>query len=76
MYLGEHASKKAKSNLPELPKTMFMVVICWVSNGKEQVLAPNQLQAWYTDMRQWEELIDFINKKEGPKAPYIITSMC
>jgi hypothetical protein len=55
---------------------MFMVVICWVSNGKELVLAPNQLQALYTDMRQWEELIDIINKKEGPKAPYIITSMC
>jgi len=52
-----------------------MVVICWVSNGKDMVLAPKQLQALYTDVRHWEELIDFIDRNGGPKEPYIMTSM-
>ena len=39
------------------------------------VLAPKQLQASYTDVRHWEELVDFINKISGPKEPYIFTSM-
>jgi len=39
--LGECASNTAKSNLPELPNTMFMVVICCVSNGNDIVLSPN-----------------------------------
>jgi hypothetical protein len=73
--LGEHASKKARSNLPELPNTTFMVVICRVLNGKDIVLSPNQLQAAYTNMRDWEELIDFINKIRRPKEPYTLTSM-
>jgi hypothetical protein len=72
--LGERASKKARSNLPELPNTTFMVVICRVSNGKDIVLSPNQLQAAYTDVRHWEELIDFINKNGRPKEPYTLTS--
>jgi len=74
-YLGERANKKARSNLPELPNTMFMVVISWVSNGKDMVLAPKQLQASYTDVRHCEELIDFIDQKGGLKEPYIMTSM-
>jgi len=73
MDLGERASKKAKSNLPELPNSMYMVVICWVSNAKDIVLSPNQLQAAYTDVRHWEELIDFINKNRRPKEPYTLT---
>ena len=73
MDVGEHASKNARSNLTELPITRFMVVISWVSNGKDMVLAPKQLQASYTDVRHWEELIDFINKKGGPKEPYSMT---
>jgi len=52
-----------------------MVVIRWVSNGKDMVLAPKQLQAFYTDVRHWEELIDFIDKNGGLKKPYIMTSM-
>jgi hypothetical protein len=67
--------KKARSNFSELPNTMFMVVIRWVSNGKDLALAPKQLQASYTDVRHWEQLIDFINKNRGPKEPYIMTSM-
>jgi hypothetical protein len=39
------------------------------------VLAPKQLQVSYTDVRHWEELIDFINKNRGPQEPYIMTSM-
>jgi hypothetical protein len=61
MDFGERASKKAKSNPPELPGTMSMVVICWVSNGNNMVLSPNQLHASYTDVRQWEGPIDFID---------------
>ena len=72
--LGERAGNKVRSTLPELPNTLFIVVICWVSNGKDMVLAPKQLQASYTDVRHWEELIDFINKNGGPKEPYILTS--
>ena len=34
---AERASQKARNNLPELPNTTFMVVICWVSNGKDVV---------------------------------------
>jgi len=51
-----------------------MVVICRVSNVKDIVLSPNQLQAAYTDVRHWEELIDFINKNGRPKEPYTLTS--
>ena len=51
-----------------------MVVICRVSNVKDIVLSPNQLQAAYTDVRHWEELIDFINKNGCPKEPYTLTS--
>jgi len=72
--LGERASKKARSKLPELANTTFMFVICRVSNGKDIVLSPNQLQATYTDVRHWEELIDFINKNGRLKEPYTLTS--
>jgi len=72
--LGERASKTARSNLPELPNTTFMVVICRVSNGNDIVLSPNQLQATYTDAMHWHELIDFINKNGRPTEPYILTS--
>jgi len=36
---------------------------------------PKQLQASYTDVRHWEELVDFIDKNGGPKEPYILTLM-
>jgi len=75
MDLGKRACTKVRSNLPELPNTTFMVVICCVSNGKDTILASKQLQASYTDVRHWEEMIDFIDKNEGLKEPYIITSM-
>jgi len=68
-------AKKARSNLPKLPNTTFIVVICWVSNSKDMVLALKQLQFSYTDVRHWKELIDFIDKNGGPKKPYILTLM-
>ena len=72
---GRAREQNGESTLPKLPNTTFMVVISWVSNGKDMVLAPKQLQASYTDVRHWEELIDFIDKNGGPKEPYIMTSM-
>jgi hypothetical protein len=63
-----------RSNLPQLPNTMVMVMNCWMSNGNDIVLSLNQLQAAYTEVRHWEELIDFINTKGHPKEPYIPTS--
>jgi hypothetical protein len=50
-------------------------MIHWVSNGKDMVLAPKQLQASYTDVRHWEELVDFIDKNGSQKKPYILRSM-
>jgi len=49
--LGERAGKQARSNLPQLQNRMFMDMIHWVSNGKDMVLAPKQLQVLYTDVR-------------------------
>jgi len=73
--LGEWVGKKVRSNLPEFPKTKFTVMIHWVSNGKEMVLTPKQLQASYTDVSHWEELVDFIDTNGGTKEPYILTSL-
>jgi len=67
-------AKKVRSNLPELTNTAFLVVICLLSNGKDIVLSPNQLQAANTDVRHWEQLIDFINNNGRPKEPYTRTS--
>ena len=75
MDLGECAGEKARSNLPELPIAMFTVMIHWVLNGQDIVLGPKQLQASYTDVRQWNELVDFIDKNGSQKEPYIFTSM-
>jgi hypothetical protein len=49
--LGEHTRTTERNNLPNLPNTMFMVVIGWLSNGNSIVLSPNPLQAVYTDVR-------------------------
>jgi len=73
--LGMRASKQATSTLPELPNSAFMDAFGSVSNRKDMVLTPKWLQASYTDLRHWEELIDFIDENRGPKEPYIMTSM-
>jgi len=74
-HLGEHAGTTARSKLTELPNTTFSVMIHWVSNGKDMVPAPKQLQASYTDVRHWEELVDFVDKNGGLKEPHILRSM-
>jgi len=53
----------------------MMVVTSWVLNGKDMVLAAQQLHTEFTDVRHQEELSDFIDSKRGPKEPYIMTSM-
>ena len=40
MSLGERVSTIEKCNHPKLPNTTFMMVIHWVSNGMDMVLAP------------------------------------
>jgi len=75
MDLGESVDKKAWSNLPEFLNTLFMVVIRWVSNGKDFILSPKQLQGSYSVVRHWEELVNFIDKNSDTKEPYILKSM-
>jgi len=43
--LWDRTSTKAKSNNPELPNTTLMDLLRRVSNGKDLVLSPNQLDA-------------------------------
>jgi hypothetical protein len=47
--VGECGGQKVRCNLPELPNTTFTVMIHWLSNRKDMVQAPKQLQASYTD---------------------------
>jgi hypothetical protein len=41
----------ASIHLPESQNTIYTVIIDWVSNSKEFILAHKQLQASYTDVR-------------------------
>jgi len=72
--MGEHAGKQAKGRAPELPNTIFMVAICGVLNGSNDPRSSLQLEPSFTDVRQWEDLIDFIEKNGGPKDPYCLTA--
>jgi len=73
--LGQRTFKQVIGNLPELPNSNFMVVIHWVPNGNNDQTSSNQLQASYSDVRHWEELIDFIKKNCYPKEPYCLTAI-
>jgi len=73
--LGERVGKKARGNLPELPNRTVMVVICQVLSGNNDPTSSMQLQAWYPDVRHWEDLIDFIEKHCGPTEPYCLTGI-
>jgi len=73
--LGECTGKKAKANIPDLRNTTFMVVIRRVPNGNNNQTSSNQLQVLYTDVRLWEELIDFIEKNCFLKEPYCLTAI-
>ena len=73
--LGERARNTARGNVPVLPNTTFLVVICQVPNCNNDPTSSMQLQASYTDVKHWEELIDFIEKNCGPKEPYCLTAL-
>jgi len=74
MDLSQCANQMARSCLPKLPNTMFLIVIHCVLNGKDMVEAPKQLHGLYTDVGHWEELSDCIDWNAGPKEPYVWTS--
>lgn len=65
----------ARSFLTILANKMFIIVLCLVSNGKDLVLSAEQLQVSDTDVRQSEELVDFMDKNSGPKEPFILRLM-
>jgi len=70
--ISEHEANIVKGNLSELQQTTFMVVIPQVPNSNNNRTSSMQLQASYTDVTHWEELIDFIKKQFGPKEPYCL----
>ena len=72
MDLRECAWKQAKRYVPEFPNTTCMIVIRRVPNGNNDQTSSNQLQALYTDLKHWEELIDFIEKNCPPNEPYYL----
>jgi len=73
--LAECACKTATGNLPEIPNTTFIIVIRRVPNGNNDQTSSNQLQVSFTDVRHWEELIDFIEQNCSPKEPYCPTAI-
>jgi hypothetical protein len=58
-----------------LPNTTFMVVIRRVLNGNNDSTSSMQFQASYPDVRDWEELFDFIEKNCSPNEPYCLTAL-
>jgi hypothetical protein len=46
-----------------------------VPNGNNDPTSRLQFQASYTDVRHWEELIDFTENYCGPKEPYCLTAL-
>jgi hypothetical protein len=73
MDLGQGAGNKVTANVPEWPNTTGMVVIHRGPNGNNDPISSMQLQASYTDVMRWEELIDFIAKNCGTKEPHCLT---
>ena len=73
--LGELVGKQERGNVRGLPNTTFMVEIRRVPNGNNDPTSSMQLPALYTDVKHWEELIDFIEKNCGPKEPYCLTAL-
>jgi len=75
MELGECAGNKVRGKFPELQNTTFMVVTRQVLNGNNDQTSSMQLDAWYTDVRQWEYLIDFIEKNCRLKEIYSLVGL-
>jgi len=73
--LAEHMGNTARGNLSELLNTTFMIVIRRVPNGNNDHTFSNQLRASYTDVRHWDQLIDFIKQNCSPKEPDCLTAM-
>jgi len=73
--LGERASTQARSKLAELPNTMFTVMTHWVSNSKDMVLAPKQLQGSYTDVRYWSTCL-IPSTKIAARQTHTFTDQC
>jgi hypothetical protein len=46
-----------------------------VPNGDNDLTSSIELQASYTDVRHWEELIYFIEQNCSPKDPYSLTAI-
>jgi hypothetical protein len=67
--LGEHMCKKAGGNLPEFPNTTFIVLILQVPNSNNDRTSSMKLKTFYTVVRYWEELINYITQNCGPKEP-------
>jgi len=67
--------KHSRCNLPELPTTTSVIVICGMSKGNDIAISAKPLEASFTDARHWEAMIDFIDKNESPKKPYSLMLM-
>jgi len=65
----ECTAKMGRSNLPDVPKTTFRVVICRVLNDNISLMSRKQLQASCIDVRQREKLIPFIEQSGDLKEP-------
>jgi len=73
--LGPPAGNQGRGNLPDLLNATFIVVIRQVPNGNNDQTSSMHLQGSYTDVRHWEELIDFIEQNCSPKQPYSMTEI-
>jgi len=75
MDFGDCPGKNALGNLANLPNTTCTVVIHHVLNSDNHQTSGKQLQALYTDMRYWEELINLIKNNCDPKEPYYLIAV-
>jgi hypothetical protein len=73
--LRQRLGKTLTGNLPESPKTTFLVLICQVLNGNNDKTISIQLETSCPDVRNREELIAFIENNCGPKEPYCVTAI-
>jgi hypothetical protein len=72
---GERKGKKVRVNVPEFSNSTFMVVIRRVLNRNNDPTSSMQFQASYTDVRQWEELLDLIENNCSLKEPYYLSAL-
>jgi hypothetical protein len=62
MDIAVRDCKNPRGTIPQLSNTTLMVVIHRVPNSNNDQTFSNYRQASYTDVRHWEELVDFIKK--------------